>query len=111
MTTPEIAAAASETIKNLAALQEIDDELADIALERGNLPEELEKLGAKISEFELFISEKRSELKEAGPTAAEHSNSLDCLRKDRPTRRPDGLLRSGCTLFRAHSSAVRAADS
>jgi uncharacterized protein len=76
VTTPDIAAAAGETIRNLAALQEIDDELADIALERGNLPEELEKLGAKITEFKTFISERRIELKEAGSIAAEHTNHL-----------------------------------
>jgi predicted nucleic acid-binding Zn-ribbon protein len=76
VTTPDIAAAASETIKNLAVLQEIDDELAEIALERGNLPEELEKLGAKITEFKTFIAEKRIELKEAGSTVAEHTNHL-----------------------------------
>ena len=76
MTTNETEAKARETIKNLAELQEIDDELTEIALERGSLPEELEKLGAKIAEFETFISEKRSELEEAARTTGEHSTLL-----------------------------------
>lgn len=76
VTTNEAEAKARETIKNLAELQEIDDELAEIALERGSLPEELEKLGAKIAEFETFISSKREELAEAARTTGEHTNLL-----------------------------------
>ena len=77
VTTKESQAKARETIKNLAELQELDDELAEIALERGSLPEDLEKLGAKIAEFETFISEKRTELEEAARITGEHSSLLE----------------------------------
>jgi uncharacterized protein len=53
-----------EAIKHLTELQEIDDELKDIAAERGDLPEEVEKLGAKIREFEAFLLERTAQLEE-----------------------------------------------
>ncbi len=77
VTTNETEAKARETIKNLAELQELDDELTEIALERGSLPEDLEKLGVKIAEFETFISEKRTELEEAARITGEHSTLLE----------------------------------
>lgn len=57
-----IEAKARETIKLLSDLQEIDDELKDIAFERGDLPVEVEKLTAQIAELESYLLQRRADL-------------------------------------------------
>lgn len=54
-----------EAVKLLAELQEIDDELREIGYERGDLPEEVNKLAEKIREYERFITDRKSELEHA----------------------------------------------
>lgn len=54
-----------EAVKLLAELQEIDDELREIGYERGDLPEEVNKLAEKIREYERFIADRKSELEHA----------------------------------------------
>jgi predicted nucleic acid-binding Zn-ribbon protein len=53
-----------DEIKYLTELQEVDDELRDLALERGDLPQEVERLLEKIQEVEKFIAERSLELEE-----------------------------------------------
>jgi uncharacterized protein len=55
-------AKAREAIKSLSELQEIDDELREIELERGDLPEEVSRLTAEIGELEQYISQRKLEL-------------------------------------------------
>jgi uncharacterized protein len=55
-----------EAVKLLTELQAIDDELKDIAMERGDLPEEVERLTARISEHEAFIQSRKAELEDSG---------------------------------------------
>jgi predicted nucleic acid-binding Zn-ribbon protein len=74
-----------ESVKLLAELQEIDDELRDIALERGDLPEEVERLAARIREYETFISERNAQLVEDGKAAGERSQQLEAG-KDKHTK-------------------------
>lgn len=54
-----------ESVKLLTELQEIDDELREIGYERGDLPEEVNRLTAKIQEYEKFIAARRGELEQA----------------------------------------------
>ncbi|MBI5059755.1 hypothetical protein HZB60_08255 [candidate division KSB1 bacterium] len=61
-TQANVEAKAREAVKLLSELQELDDELREIELERGDLPEEVVKLSAEIEGLELFISQRQSEL-------------------------------------------------
>ena len=54
-----------ESVKLLTELQEIDDELREIAYERGDLPEEVNKLTARIQEYEKFVADRKGELEQA----------------------------------------------
>ena len=56
-----------ESVKLLTELQEIDDELREIGYERGDLPEEVNRLTEKIRDTERFIADRKGELE-----AAEH---------------------------------------
>lgn len=86
MTTQSIIEAkARAMIKFLGDLQEIDDELKDIALERGDLPEEVEKLTAQIGELEEFIQQRRSDLATSESELATRQLSLAEAR-DRHTK-------------------------
>jgi len=68
---------AREAIQLLTDLQEIDDELRDIAMERGDLPEEVEKLRADIGELESFIAQRNAELEEAARLLIERTQGLE----------------------------------
>jgi predicted nucleic acid-binding Zn-ribbon protein len=54
-----------EAVKLLTELQEIDDELREIGYERGDLPEEVNRLSEKIRDYERFIAERKAELEHA----------------------------------------------
>jgi hypothetical protein len=54
-----------EEVKLLTELQEIDDELRDLASERGDLPEEVERLAGQIEDLEKLIADRGTELEEA----------------------------------------------
>lgn len=66
-----------EAITLLTELQQIDDDLRDIAAERGDLPEEVERLGARIQADELFIAERKQGLTEAAHTLSEQTAALE----------------------------------
>lgn len=53
-----------EELKFLTDLQEIDDQLHELMLERGDLPQEVERLVEKIQEIEKVIAERGTELEE-----------------------------------------------
>jgi predicted nucleic acid-binding Zn-ribbon protein len=80
-----IEAKARETIKLMGELQEIDDELRDIALERGDLPEEVEKLTTQISELEAFILQRKTDLSGSESELAQRQQTLAEAR-DRHTK-------------------------
>ncbi|MCC6476633.1 hypothetical protein IT157_06200 [bacterium] len=61
----------------LTEVQEIDEELAEIAQEREHLPELVEQLSARIQEFEAFIAEKEQERKDAERTSGESGHHLE----------------------------------
>ncbi len=67
---------AREALKLLAELQDIDDELKDIAGERGDLPEEVEALKLSISELEAFLQERRNELSATEAELVRRSHQL-----------------------------------
>src|SRR5512139_1218719 len=54
-----------ESVSLLTELQEIDDELREIGYERGDLPEEVNRLTEKLREYERFIAERKMELEQA----------------------------------------------
>jgi uncharacterized protein len=66
-----------EAVKFLTELQAIDDELRDIALERGDLPEEVDRLLVRIQEYEEFIAERRQEFEESTRTISERTQQLE----------------------------------
>jgi hypothetical protein len=74
-----------EAINYLTELQEIDDELKDIALERGDLPEEVEKLGAKIREYEAFLLERTAQIEETDQSLGVNQQALEAA-KDKQTK-------------------------
>ena len=65
-----------ESVKLLTELQEIDDELRDIGYERGDLPEEVNKLAAKILEYEKFIVDRKGELEHADQELRNRTHQL-----------------------------------
>jgi predicted nucleic acid-binding Zn-ribbon protein len=65
-----------EAVKLLTELQEIDDELKDIAMERGDLPEEVERLAAKIREDEDYLAARKAELDEAAKAITDRGQEL-----------------------------------
>ncbi|MCB9367014.1 MAG: hypothetical protein H6506_02490 [Calditrichaeota bacterium] len=68
------------TLKALTEIQEIDLELADIAEERGGLPEQVEALAAQIAEYEEYITAKEDERVRAEKTAGESGQRLASAR-------------------------------
>jgi len=66
-----------EAVQLLTELQEIDDELRDIAAERGDLPEEVERLGAKIREMDTYISERKADLEKTTQALADRGRQLE----------------------------------
>lgn len=66
-----------EAVKLLTELQQIDDELKDIAMERGDLPEEVQRLEAKIRADEGFLSSRRAEFEESVKVIAERIQELE----------------------------------
>ncbi len=67
---------AREALKLLSELQDIDDELKEIAGERGDLPQELEKITAQIVELESFLTERRAELARIEEERSRRSHQL-----------------------------------
>ena len=65
-----------EAVKLLTELQEIDDELKDIAMERGDLPEEVERLEARIREDEQYLLNRKAELDEAAKAITDRGLEL-----------------------------------
>jgi uncharacterized protein len=53
-----------EELALLTELQDIDDQLHELFLERGDLPQEVERLVSKIQEVEGIVAEKSSELED-----------------------------------------------
>jgi len=66
-----------DAVKLLTELQQIDDELKDIALERGDLPEEVERLEAKIHESEAFVAGRHTELEESVKAISDRGQELE----------------------------------
>jgi uncharacterized protein len=66
-----------EAVRLLTELQAIDDELRDIQMERGDLPEEVNRLAGKIREYEEFISERSTELEETTKTLTDRTAQLE----------------------------------
>ena len=77
-------------LKSLSEIQEIDLELADIAEERGGLPEQVEALTARIADYEQFIVAKERERVEAEKVAGESSHKL-AVARDRLTKYQEQL--------------------
>jgi uncharacterized protein len=69
-----------ESVKLLTELQEIDDLLRDIAMERGDLPEEVNRLQASIGQFETFITERKAQLDESQLGLKDHHLKLEAAR-------------------------------
>ncbi len=69
-----------QTLKALTEIQEIDLELADIAEERGGLPEQVEALAAQIAEYEEYITAKEEERRKAERIAGESGHKLATAR-------------------------------
>jgi predicted nucleic acid-binding Zn-ribbon protein len=65
-----------ESVKLLTELQEIDDELRDIGFERGDLPEEVNKLADKIRDYEKFIADRKGELEQADQELSSRTHQL-----------------------------------
>ena len=53
-----------EELVLLVDLQDIDDQLRDLALDRGDLPMEVERLKGEIDQLNRFLEERRAELEE-----------------------------------------------
>lgn len=71
-----------EAIQLLTELQELDDGLHDIALERGDLPEEVERLENQIRELEADIVHRKEELEKTTAALAERGQQATAA-KDR----------------------------
>jgi predicted nucleic acid-binding Zn-ribbon protein len=65
-----------EAVKLLTELQEIDDELREIGYERGDLPEEVNKLTAKILDYEKFIADRKIEVEQAEKELTSRTDQL-----------------------------------
>jgi predicted nucleic acid-binding Zn-ribbon protein len=70
-----------EAVRLLTELQQIDDELKDIAMERGDLPEEVQRLEAKIRNDEEFLSSRKAEFEEATKVIADRNLDLEQARE------------------------------
>lgn len=66
-----------EAIKLLTELQEIDDELRDIRMERGDLPAEVERLESGIREAELFVTARAADLEETARSLTDRQQQLE----------------------------------
>lgn len=71
-----------EAVQLLTELQELDDGLHDIALERGDLPEEVERLENQIRELEADIVHRKEELEKTTAALAERGQQATAA-KDR----------------------------
>jgi hypothetical protein len=65
-----------EAVQLLTELQEIDDGLRDIALERGDLPEEVEKLEGQLQAMEADVAQRKAELEKTTVALAERTEQL-----------------------------------
>jgi uncharacterized protein len=74
-----------EAIQLLTELQELDDGLQDIALERGDLPEEVERLEGQIRDLEADITHRKAELEKTGAALIERGQQLETA-KDRQAK-------------------------
>ena len=65
-----------EAVQLLAELQEIDDGLREIASERGDLPEEVERLEGQISAMETDVVQRKAELERTTAALVERTEQL-----------------------------------
>jgi predicted nucleic acid-binding Zn-ribbon protein len=65
-----------EAVQFLTELQEIDDGLRDIALERGDLPEEVEKLEGQIQAMEADVAQRKADLEKTTAALVERTEQL-----------------------------------
>jgi predicted nucleic acid-binding Zn-ribbon protein len=70
-----------EAVQLLTELQEIDDGLRDIALERGDLPEEVEKLEGQIHALETDVAQRKAELEKIKIALAERNDQLTAAKE------------------------------
>lgn len=77
-------------LKALIEIQEIDLELAEIAEERGGLPEQVQALARQITEYVAFIEAKEKERVESEKITGESSHKLAVVR-DRLTKYQEQL--------------------
>ena len=70
-----------KALKALTEIQEIDLELAEIAEERGGLPEQVEALTAQIAQYETFIVQKDQEREQAERVTGESGHKLAVARE------------------------------
>lgn len=68
-------------LRALSEIQEIDLELAEIAEERGGLPEQVHDLAERIREYESFISSKDKEREQSEKVAGESGHKLAVARE------------------------------
>lgn len=66
-----------EELMLLVDLQDVDDQLKDLALDRGDLPMEVERLRAEVNEMTRLLDERRGELNEIGHEIAHVRGSTD----------------------------------
>ncbi|HEY3294906.1 MAG TPA: C4-type zinc ribbon domain-containing protein [bacterium] len=66
-----------DAVKLLTELQQIDDELKDIAMERGDLPEEVERLNSSIVESEAFLESRTAELQDGEKAIIDRRKELE----------------------------------
>ena len=66
-----------DAVKLLTELQQIDDDLRDIAMERGDLPEEVVRLDAKIQDSESFLANRQAEMEEADKVVKDRNAELE----------------------------------
>ena len=65
-----------EAVQLLTELQEIDDGLREIALERGDLPEEVEKLEGQIQAMEADVVQRKADLEKTTAALVERTEQL-----------------------------------
>lgn len=65
-----------EAVQLLTELQEIDDGLREIALERGDLPEEVEKLEGQIQAMEADVAQRKADLEKTTAALVERTEQL-----------------------------------
>lgn len=65
-----------EAVRLLTELQDIDDELRDIELERGDLPDEVERLEKRIRDAEAFVTSTAEELEKMVHSIAERQQQV-----------------------------------